>query len=223
MMRRNQPVFFALLSVLVFGFTGCATNQAPPDYSAYRSHMPRSVLVLPPTNDSIEVNASYVYLSTITRPLAEAGYYVFPVAVVDNYMKENGLPTPNEMNAVPLDKIRKIFGADAVLYIHIEDWGQKYTVLASTTIVKARAKLVDARTGAVLWEGTAHAAQGSGDGGGGLLGQMIAAVVDQVVHTATDRTHPLSRVANHGMILNTHNGMLLGPYNVDYATDVRGR
>jgi hypothetical protein len=222
MMRRNQPVFLALLSVLFLGLTGCVTTS-PPDYSAYRSHMPRSILVLPPTNDSIEVNASYVYLSTITLPLAEAGYYVFPVAVVDNYMKENGLPTPHEMNTVPLDKLRKVFGADAVLYIHIEDWGQKYQVISSTTIVKARAKLVDVRTGAALWEGTAQAAQGSGDGGGGLLGSMIAAVVDQVVHTATNRTHPLSRMANHGMILNTHNGLLLGPYNVDYATDARGR
>jgi len=222
MMRRNPLIFFALLLVLALGATGCATTP-PPDYSAYRSHMPRSVLVLPPTNDSIEVNASYVYLSTITRPLAEAGYYVFPVAVVDNYMKENGLPTPHEMNAVPLNKLRKVFGADAVLYIHIEDWGQKYQVVSSTTIVKARAKLVDVKTGAVLWEGTAQAAQGSGDSGGGLLGNMISAVVDQVVHTATDRVHPLSRMANHGMILNTHNGLLLGPYNVDYATDVRGR
>ena len=79
------------------------------------------------------------------------------------------------------------------------------------------------RTGAVLWEGTAQAAQGSGDSGGGLLGNIVSAVVDQVVHTATDRAHPLSRTANHGMILNTHNGLLLGPYNVDYATDVRGR
>lgn len=223
MMRRNQPIFFALLAVLVFSFAGCATHQKSHDYASYRSHMPRSVLVLPPTNDSIEVDASYVYLSTITRPLAEAGYYVFPVAVVDNYMKENGLPTPNEMNAVPLEKLRKIFGADAVLYIHIEDWGQKYKVLSSTSIVKARAKLVDLKTGAVLWEGLAQAAQGSGDGGGGLVGMMVAAVVDQVVHTATDRVHDLSKMANHGMIMNTHNGMLLGPYNADYATDVRGR
>lgn len=223
-MWRNNSGCYALLSLLVFSFAGCATStNTPHDYSSYRSSMPRSVLVLPPTNDSIEVNASYVYLSTITRPLAEAGYYVFPVAVVDRYMKDNGLPTPNEMNAVPLDKIRKIFGADAVLYIHIEDWGQKYQVISSTTVVKARAKLVDARTGAVLWQGLAHAAEGSGDGGGGLLGYVVAAVVDQVMDTVIDRTQPVSRLANEGMILNTQNGLLLGPYNLDYATDTRGR
>lgn len=223
MMRICRSVFVALLSIGIVGVTGCATNQAQIDYAGYRSHMPRSILVLPPTNDSIEVDASYVYLSTITRPLAEAGYYVFPVAVVDNYMKENGLPTPNEMSSVPLDKLRKVFGTDAVLYIHIEDWGQKFQLISSSTVVRARAKLVDARTGSVLWEGVARAVQSSGDGGGGLLGKMVAAVVEQVVHANSGRVRQLSGVANHSMILNTQNGMLLGPYNTDYATDVRGR
>ncbi len=222
-MPRNQPAFLALVTSLALSLSGCATTKQPHDYSSYRSHMPRSVLVMPPTNDSIEVDASYVYLSTITRPLAEAGYYVFPVAVVDNFMKENGLPTPTEMNAVPLDKIGDIFGADAVLYIHIEDWGQKYMVLSSTTVVKARAKLVDVRTGATLWKGTAQAAEGSGDGGGGLIGMVVAAAIDQIVDSTTGRVHKLSGMANNSMIMNTQNGLLLGPYNPGYATDIRGR
>jgi hypothetical protein len=45
------------------------------------------------------------YLSTLTKPLAEKGYYVLPVAVIDQFLKENGLPTPAEMNGIPLEKI----------------------------------------------------------------------------------------------------------------------
>jgi hypothetical protein len=37
--------------------------------------------------------------------LAEKGYYVLPVAVIDQFLKENGLPTPAEMNGIPLEKI----------------------------------------------------------------------------------------------------------------------
>lgn len=96
MIRQNQFGILAMLMLLVLAVGGCASTPQPHDYGGYRSHMPRSVLVLPPTNDSIEVGASYVYLSTITRPLAEAGYYVFPVAVVDNFMKQTGLPTPHQ-------------------------------------------------------------------------------------------------------------------------------
>jgi hypothetical protein len=221
-MRRYPPWLLAMASLLALGLGGCAAVQQAPDYTAYRSHMPRSVLVLPPLNHSIEVDASYVYLSTITRPLAEAGYYVFPVAVIDAYLKENGLPTPAEMNAVPLDKLGEIFGADAVLYLTIEDWGQKYQVLASTTVVNARGRLVDVKTGGTLWEGTAQASEGSGDGGGGLVSMLVAAAVEQIADSVAGRVHALSARANNQMILNTTTGLLLGPYNPEYATDARG-
>jgi hypothetical protein len=195
----------------------------PTDYSAYRAHLPRSVLVLPPLNQSVYVNAPYSYLSTISRPLAEAGYYVFPVAVVDAFMKENGLPTPGEMHDAPLDKIGEVFGADAVLYVLIEDYGQKYQVLSSTTIVQAKARLVDVPTGTTLWEGSMQVAQGSGDSGGGLIGMLITAAVAQMIESSGDSAHALAAQANTQMIFNPNNGLLLGPYHPDYDADPRGR
>lgn len=89
---------------------------------------------------------------------------MFPVAVVDQFLKDNGLPTPDEMHTASLAKIREILGADAVLYITIEEWGQKYQVLQSTTVVHARASLVDVATGTALWEGKAVLVEGSGGG-----------------------------------------------------------
>ena len=88
-MRRGRRRAGALAAVAVL-CGGCATT--PYDYAPYRQHMPRSILVLPPLNESVEVNAPYSYLSTVTRPLAECGYYVFPVAVIDAFLKDNGLP-----------------------------------------------------------------------------------------------------------------------------------
>jgi hypothetical protein len=201
---------------------GCAP---PPqtDYSAYRAHLPSSILVLPPLNQSVEVNAPYSYFSTISRPLAEAGYYVFPVAVVDAFMKENGLPTPGEMHAVPIARLGEVFGADAVLYVVIEDYGQKYQVLTSTTVVNARARLVDVATGTTLWEGAARAAQSSGDSGGGLIGMLITAAVAQMISSTGDNARPLALQANARMIFDANSGLLLGPYHPAFTTDARGR
>src|SRR5215471_7731436 len=52
--------------------TGCNTVK-PYDYTNFRAHPPRSILVLPPLNESTEVEGTYGYLSTVTEPLAERG------------------------------------------------------------------------------------------------------------------------------------------------------
>jgi hypothetical protein len=217
---RCLPLWRCCAILLIVG--GCA-SPTPTDYGAYRAHMPRSVLVLPPLNQSVQVNAPYSYLSTVSQPLAEAGYYVFPVAVVDAFMKENGLPTPGEMHTAPLDKIGEVFGADAVLYVLIEDYGQKYQVLSSTTVVKAHAKLVGVPTGATLWEGRVQVAQGSGDSGGGLIGMVITAAVAQMIESTSDSARPLAAQANTQMMFDPNHGLLLGPYHPGYEADARGR
>ncbi len=163
--------------------------------------LPRSILILPPTNRSVEVNAPYIFLSTITRPLAEKGYYVFPVAVIDRFMRENGLHVPAEMHAIPLEKLREHIHPDAVLYVDILDWGQKYQILSSKAVVSADLKLVDAYTGNVIWQNRAYASESpSGSTNNGLAGMLIQAVADQVIGSLSDKTYDLSRVANNQVV-----------------------
>ncbi len=211
----------ALVLMASLALSACATMPGGYDYTAYNSHPPRSILVLPPTNDSVAVNAPYVYLSTITRPLAEAGYYVFPVAVIDRFMTENGLADPAEMQAVPLNKLDDIIGPDAVLYTHIIEWGQKYHVISSDTTVDVKARLVDVDSGTLLWEGQARAVESSGNGQGGLIGAAIAALVDQIVDTVAERSRDVAIHANARMVDDPDTGLPLGPYNPDHVTDAR--
>jgi hypothetical protein len=197
---------------------GCATTQSY-DYTNLRQHPPRSILVLPPLNESTAVEATWGYLSTVTRPLAERGYYVFPVAVVDQFLKENGLPGAGEMHQVPLNKVAEIMGADAVLFITVEQYGSKYQVLNTATIVRARAKLVDTRTGLLLWDGRTAVQQNSNSGSSDLISAVISAALTQVLNTTTDAAHNLSRPAN-GILFNTEGqGLLYGPYHPKYNSD----
>lgn len=210
-MANSTRLYFLLLPFIILITSGCATT--PYDYTAFERSKPRSIVVIPPSNNSIEVNAPYIYLSTITRPLAEKGYYVFPVSMIDHFLKENGLPTPAEMNGIPLDKIGEHIGADAVLYITIEDWGQKYQVIQSVSKVHATLRLVDVKTGELLWDSTAVAERSSGDGGGGIAGMLVMAVVDQVLSsTIVDPFRGLSSQANTMAIDARTRGMLNGPY-----------
>jgi hypothetical protein len=221
-MRNSSRATLAPLGLALLATVGCAAPE-PKDYSQFREHQPTSILVLPPTNQSVEVNASYSVMSSITTPLAAAGYYVYPVAVVDTYFKENGLPTPADMHSVPLDKLDEVFGADAVMYLDVKQYGQDYNIISSNSEVDVDAKLVDTDTGLTLWEGRAYGNKSSAEGnsGGGLIGLLVTAAVAQAVGTTVDAAHGIAVQANQQMILGG-DGLLLGPYHEGQALDPRG-
>ena len=220
-MNRSSRSALLPLGLLLLIATAC-TPPEPKNYAQFREHVPTSILVLPPTNQSVEVNASYSVMSSITRPLATAGYYVYPVAVVDTYFKGNGLPSAADMHNVPLDKLGEVFGADAVLYLDIKQYGQEYNVIASTAKVDMDARLVDVDTGLTLWEGSGAAVQSSNDGDGGLIELLVTAAVAQAVGTTADASHGLAAQANQQMVVG-RDGFLLGRYNEGQAADPRGR
>ena len=210
----NKNIFkIALISVLIL--SGCASVE-PYNYSALQQEAPRSILVLPPMNSSVEVNAPYSYLSTISQPLAGKGYYVFPVSVVDTFLKENGLPTPAEMNGITLDKIDEVIGADAVLYVDIKDWGQKFQVLSSVTVVRGHVKLVSVKSGELLWDSVISAQYNpNNNGGGGLVGALVGAVVSQIAGEISDNSPQVARLANAAAFNSAKRGLLNGPYKID--------
>lgn len=202
-------VWFSILLL-----TGCQTIK-PYDYTNFRAHPPRSILVLPPLNESTAIEGTYGYLTTVSRPVAERGYYVFPVAVVDQFMKENGLPGAAEMQQAPLAKIAEVTGADAVLFLDLKQYGTQYKVLSSVVTVEVNAKLVDTRTGILLWEGHGIAQQGSG-GSGSLLGDLISAAITQALNKHSDRAHQVSRLANANLFYPEQTGLPYGPYSDKY-------
>lgn len=213
-MRRTATALLALVCMMLA--TACAT----PDYSAFRERKPRSILVLPPLNESVAVEATYSWLTTATAPLAETGYYVFPVAMVDAFMKDNGLPSPGEMREVSVAKLGEVFGADTVLYVTIEKWGQHYIVLSSNTVVKVEATLVDVASGTQLWKWEIDHRESSG-GSGNLIADVVIAAIEQVVDTLTDQTHFASRRANFLLFRNERTGLPYGPYHPKHETDPR--
>lgn len=211
-------------AVLFFcSMVGCATHNVPTfDYTAFKVSKPRSIVILPPINESPDVTAPYSVLSVMTYPLAEAGYYVFPVTLVDETFKQNGLTVANDIQAVSIAKLREIFGADAALYVSVKQYGAVYVVLNSVVTVTATAKLVDLKTGATLWKGTATAnnSENNNSGGGGLAGVLVSALIKQVLNSTTDAAHPIAAVTSSRLLsAGQTNGVLYGPYSVKYGTD----
>jgi hypothetical protein len=179
---------------------------------------------LPPVNDTSDVNATSGMLSQMTMPLAESGYYVMPVAEVAETFRQNGITTPADMQEVPPGKLRDIFGADAVLYTKVTQYGSVYQVVDSNTYVTASAKLVSLTSGDVLWHGSASA-NGKEVGfnvgaGGGVVAMLVRAAVKQIAHSLPDESYKVAALTS-GRLLSAGepSGLLYGPHSPKYGTD----
>jgi hypothetical protein len=217
----SSKLFVALSALLLL--SACASPKQA-DYTAFRNSKPRSILVLPPVNQTSEVNATYGMLAQMTMPLAEAGYYVVPVAEMDETFKHNGLTTPTDIQNVAPAKLREIFAADAALYTTITDYGSKFMVVASKTVVTANSKLVDLRSGDELWSGSASANGGeagvNASVGGNPLGLLVSAVVSQVVDASMDKSYTVAALTSQRLLsAGGKNTVLYGPYSPKYGTD----
>lgn len=217
---RHLFQLFALLSVTVL-VSGCISPPPAMDYSAFRESRPASILILPPLNETPEVKATYGMLAQMTWPLAESGYYVLPVALVDETFRQNGLDNAADIHQVAPAKLREIFGADAALYVTVVQYGATYTVFDSSVRVEAKARLIDLKTGNLLWSGSALATdQGNNNSGGGLIGMLVMAAVKQVVSTLSDTTYPIAGLASSQLLsAGQYNGVLHGPRSPKYAQD----
>lgn len=211
-----------LVSVCVLTLlTGCAERKTI-DYTAYKQSRPKSILILPPLNESPDVKATYSMLSQVTYPLAEAGYYVMPVALVDETFRQNGLSTPADIHQLPPNKLHEIFGADAGLYVTVSDYGTRYMVLSSATVVTASAKLVDLKSGTTLWTGSASASSEEGrQNQGGLIGMLVTAAINQIISTVQDDAgYPIAGITSSRLLTPQPNGgILYGPRSPKYGTD----
>jgi hypothetical protein len=164
-------------------------------------------------NETAELEASDLYLSTITAVLAEHGYYVPPVALVKEMLLSNGLPLPPQMHGAPLDRLASVFGADAVLYVTIHHWG----ATVGGVRVTLGYRLVDVRDGAQLWsrrvsEFRSYSNQQSESLGELVLNLLFSTIVAELSSVPLD----LVRHANYRAVGTSPKRLLLGPYHPLY-------
>ncbi len=204
----------SLCPLLLLILSGCAVQQPTPlDTSAFQAEAPRSILVLPPVNHSVDVDAPGYFLSTISRPLAERGYYVFPVNTVKMIMEAEGIAEPAEMHALPTQRYQTLFGADSVLYVTINKWDSQYVLLSTTTIVEFEYEIRSAHTGERLWR-TVKQMTYSPDGGstGDPLADLLASAITAAIERAAPNYMPLTRQANNDVITGPYTAIPTGPY-----------
>jgi hypothetical protein len=114
----------------------------------------RSLAILPVVNNSVDVDGPAAVQEAL---FVEAHHYHFPVikpnAETNQILKDQmSLTLGSQLDMVTPQKLGAALGVDGVLYASLEDFSQKITGIYNVKRVRIRAKLVDCKTGEVLWK-----------------------------------------------------------------------
>ena len=227
---RAPQTLVLLVSVFAGVALGCAKVK-PFDYRNYVSEDPHSILIVPVVNNSAEVGAADYFLATITVPLAERGYYVFPVNMTRELLADAGLSDPGLAREVGASRVAELFGADSVLFVSITNWEAKYMVITTQVTVGFEYHLVSGRTGEELWSTKQKMVyQPQNNSSGNPLADLVVMAVTAAVTKAAPNYMPLARQANGSVAAGTaggsfviHHPLLPGPHHAAYGQDRAAR
>ena len=149
-------------------------------------------------------------LSTLPVPVAEKGYYVFPVNTTKFVLEQEGFYEGDRIHNEPPAVLAKLFDADAILYVTINRWDAKYVVISTAVTVEFEYRMVS-KDGTEIWrEKKTMVYSPDQNNSGGLLGMLMSAAIAR----AAPNYMPLTQQANREVFLLSPNAPPNGPYRV---------
>lgn len=214
-----RRTIFILTLIGFAALIGCApaTTTKKQAFPQMYVESPRAILVLPPLNETTAADAKEYYTVTIAEPLSYAGYYIFPMEVTNDILRQEGAYDAELFTPESLQRVRDYFGADAVMFITIKKWDTAYYVFGGHVTVAASLKLLSTKTKQELWryDGQLVVDTSGGSSGGGGIAGLIAKVIATAIATAAQDYVPLAKKVSAGTI----STMPLGKYNSLHMKD----
>lgn len=208
----KRLIYFLLACFLVTscGMMNSVTRES--QYAKMYEEKPVTLLVMPPINNSTNVEAKDLLYTSISRPLAEAGYYVIsPLLAMDILKAESAYDSENFFDA-PLTAFNNYFGADAVVFSIIDSWAKKGLGIQT----KIRYVIKSAYTNEILFDRSCdlYLDLSIDSGSKSALGALIDLAASAINTAATDHIKA-ARKANYYILRDIPRGK----YSPDYMSD----
>ena len=208
----KRLILFAFACVLVSSCGMMNTVTRETQYAKMYEEKPVTLLVMPPINNSTNVEAKDLLYTSISRPLVEAGYYVIsPLLAMDVLKSESAYDSELFIEA-PLTMFNNFFGADAVVFSVIDSWAKKGTGIQT----KIRYVIKSAYTNEILFERSCdlYLDLSVNSGTGGLLGALVDLTASLITTAATDHI-VAARKANYFILRDIPRGKYSPEYMID--------
>lgn len=209
-MKRLITIILLTVVVSSCGLTNQLTRES--QYTAMYEDMPATILVMPPINNTSNVEAKDLLYTSISRPLAEAGYYVISPLLAMDVLKAESAYDAELFIDRPLTMFRDYFGADAVVFSQIDEWTKRGFGIDT----KIRYIIKSATSGEVLFDRSCdlYLNLQQNSGGTSALSQLVDLAVSAVATALTDHI-VAARKANYYIFRDIPRGK----YSPDYLQD----
>ena len=174
--------YFSRLAGLAFvlvlaGCTGPTQTKGESFPSMYGETSPTTILVLPAINETTAADAGDLLNVTVAMPFANHGYYVIPVPIVADIFRREGIVEGEQIKNLPPTIYKQHFGADAVLFLTVEEWDTNYAILSANVTVGMEYVLVSTTSGEVLWSYEERVVMDTSGSSGNILADVIATAI----------------------------------------------
>lgn len=210
----KRLIFFAFVCCMLSScglMTTTVTRES--QYSKMYEEKPVTLLVMPPINNSANVEAKDLLYTSISRPLVEAGYYVIsPLLAMDVLKSESAYDAEMFFDA-PLTTFNKFFGADAVVFSIIDTWAKRGMGIQTNI----RYVIKSAHTNEILFDRSCdlYLDLSVDSGSNGLLAALVELAASAINTAATDHI-VAARKANYYIMRDVPRGK----YSPDYMLDM---
>ena len=145
----DSPIHFLFL-LLFTVFYGCAL---PRHYVQPNPANPiKTVAVLPMANHTNDVEGPETVREIFANKLTERCYIFKPIQEVNQILKdEMGITLGSQLDMTNPQELGKMLGVDGVVYGDLYNFEEKTTGVLNIRRARAGFKLIDAKTGQVMW------------------------------------------------------------------------
>ena len=211
----KRILYFVVLCCMATSCGMLNTVTRESQYAKMYEEKPITLLVMPPINNSANVEAKDLLYTSISRPLVEAGYYVIsPLLAMDVLKAESAYDAEMFFDA-PLTAFQNYFGADAVVFSVIDSWAKKGLGIQT----KIRYVIKSAYTNEILFDRSCdlYLDLSVNSGSGGALGALIDLAASAINTAATDHIIA-ARKANYFILRDIPRGKYSPEHMLDKQT-----
>jgi Uncharacterized protein conserved in bacteria len=118
----KRALYLILVALLAASCGSGVVLTRESEYPQMYQQKPTVLLVMPPINNTSNVDAKEYLYTSISKPLIEAGYYVISPHIAMELLKAESAYDAELFVEGDLEPFNRVFGADAVIFSEINAW-----------------------------------------------------------------------------------------------------